>query len=310
MPHKPKNSPSAPLSAQVPGHFNLSDHDAYRAWRQQKLLDYPTDTQALCIDIQNPCSLSNRERTKIQTQLNKTNLVIYKCVGEALTKEGLNALTAQLGLQQLDHNLCADNDKITSLQVRESGRHGGYIPYSDKRLSWHTDGYYNPPAQQVRAIAMHCVRPAYEGGENQYLDPEILYIQLRDTNPSWIDALQHPQAMVIPPNIEKGKLIRDVTPGPVFSVIPSGHLHMRYSARTRNIEWLESEPIKQATAFITDYLNSESDTLFRYRLKANEGVISNNVLHNRTAFKDEVKPGRLLYRARFYERANVIDSNK
>jgi len=34
-------------------------------------------------------------------------------------------------------------------------------------------------------------------------------------------------------------------------------------------------------------------------------VISNNVLHNRTAFNDEAEPGRLLYRARFYQRANI-----
>ena len=80
---------------------------------------------------------------------------------------------------------------------------------------------------------------------------------------------------------------------------------MRYSARTRNIEWAKNGHIKQATAFITEFLASDSPYIFRYRLNANEGVISNNVLHNRTAFENDEQHNRLLYRARFYERVNI-----
>jgi len=293
------------LSAQLPAYFNLSQPEAYARWREIKLADYPNTVQALSVRLENPQALTVEERSALEAILTRTNLAIYKCSGPELSKSGLQRLTAQIGLSRLDANICADEDQITSLKVLQTGRHGGYIPYSNKRLSWHTDGYYNPPEQQVRAIAMHCVRPAFTGGENQYLDPEILYILLRDQNPDWIAALQKPDAMVIPPNIENGKEIRGVTAGPVFSVLPSGHLHMRYSARTRNIEWRQDAHIKAATEFITEFLNSDSDYIFRYRLAANEGVICNNVLHNRTAFNDESGSGRLLYRARFYQRTNL-----
>ncbi len=298
-----------PLSAQLPAHFNLSQPEAYQQWRQRKLADYPHTLQTLSVSLQNPWALSTKELATLDTVLARTNLAIYKCEGAKLNKEALQRLTSQLGLSQLDANLCADEDQMTSLQVRQTGRHGGYIPYSNKRLSWHTDGYYNPPEQQVRAIVLHCVRPAYEGGENQFLDPEILYIQLRDQNPDWIAALQHPDAMLIPPNIENGKEIRGETRGSVFSVLPSGHLHMRYSARARNIEWRQDAHIKAATEFITEFLRSDSVYIFRYRLAANEGVISNNVLHNRTAFIDKTGAERLLYRARFYQRACIEKEN-
>lgn len=287
----------------TPNNFNLDKVNDYQNWRSAKLNGYPQDISALVTTIEDPFALSQHEKASLAANLRKANLAIYKCTGSAMTKEAVLALSAQFGLQQLDSNICADEDSITSLQVQDTGRHGGYIPYTNKRLSWHTDGYYNPPKQQVRAIAMHCVRPAAQGGENQFLDPEILYIAIRDQNPQWIEALQSPDAMVIPANVENGVTIRGETRGPVFSVIPSGYLHMRYSARTRNIEWQQNDLIMQVTAFITEYLNSDSKFIFRYRLEANEGVISNNVLHNRSAFDDSEESGRLLYRARFYQRA-------
>ncbi len=292
-------------AAQIPEHFNLSQVEAYQTWRQDKLANYPATIQAVRVSLQDPGVLSVNEKSALAGLLEKTNLAIYKCKGPDLSKTGLQQLAHQLGLSSLDANICADEDQITSLKVQQNGRHGRYVPYTNKRLSWHTDGYYNPPEQQVRAIAMHCVRPASDGGENQYLDPEILYIQLRDQNPDWIAALQQADAMVIPPNIENGKLIRGETRGSVFSVLASGHLHMRYSARTRNIEWRQDAHINEATEFITEFLNSDSAYIFRYRLSENEGVISNNVLHNRTSFNDTDGPGRLLYRARYYQRASI-----
>lgn len=285
--------------------FSLAQNKVYLRWREDKLANYPTQLEPLMVRVENLTRLSGGERMAFERCLSKANLAIYKCKGPSATKNDIRLLANQLGLVQMDNNLCADKDSITSLQVKNTGRHGGYIPYSNKRLSWHTDGYYNPPAQTVRAIAMHCVRPAARGGENTFLDPEILYIQLRDQDPRWIEALMRTDAMIIPANSEAGREIRAETKGPVFSVDSDGFLHMRYSARTRNIEWATNGHIKQATDFITDFLASDSPYIFRYRLKANEGVISNNVLHNRTAFEDDDEHKRLLYRARFYDRVNV-----
>ncbi len=293
------------LSAKRAEAFNLCNGQAYAQWREAKLAGYPPHIQDLKCEINTPVMLSAEEKKAIGQSLDKTNVAIYKCKGPAASKDDIQALASQVGLSQLDNNLCADEDSITSLQVKENGRHGGYIPYSNKRLSWHTDGYYNPPEQTVRAIVMHCVRPAAAGGENTYLDPEILYIQLRDQNPEWIAALMQPDAMTIPPNLENGEEIRAETKGPVFSVDNYGYLHMRYSARTKNIEWAANGHIKQATDFITAFLASDSPYIFRYRLEENEGVISNNVLHNRSAFEDDEQHKRLLFRARFYDRADV-----
>ncbi len=219
-----------------------------------------------------------------------------------MTKTDVRILGHQLGLEHLDNNLCADEDSITSLQVVNSGCKGGYIPYTNRRLSWHTDGYYNPLDRQVRAIVMHCATPAKSGGENMLLDHEMLYLHLRDVNPDCIHSLMHPEVMIIPPNKEGGEEIRAETVGPVFSIDAKGNLHMRYSARSKNIIWRDNENTQQATSIITELLNGNSPYMFRYRLKANEGVISNNVLHNRTAFEDDEQNKRLLYRARYFDR--------
>lgn len=287
--------------------FLLANKEAYACWRQRKLAEYPVHGNELVVEISDPRNLSATEKSALLAVLNKTNVAIYRCTGPTMGKTDVRALGRQLGLEHLDNNLCADEDSITSLQVMETGRKGGYIPYTNRRLSWHTDGYYNPMDQQVRAILLHCVSPAKSGGENMLLDHEILYLHLRDANPDYISVLMHPGAMSIPANEEAGEEIRTETVGPVFSVDANGNLHMRYSARTRNIKWRDDVITREATALITEILGSDLPYIFRYRLSANEGVISNNVLHNRTAFEDDKHNKRLLYRARYFDRITETD---
>ena len=98
-------------------------------------------------------------------------------------KAPVRQLGQQLGLERLDDNLCSDDDSITSLKVVGKSREGEYIPYTNKRLNWHTDGYYNRPDRQIRGVILHCVQPAAAGGESALMDHEIAYIQLRDENP-------------------------------------------------------------------------------------------------------------------------------
>ena len=290
--------------------FRVENAAAYRQWREQKLVNYPTNSDGLVVTIQNPSTLTVDEYTRILQILGKTNLALYRVNQSSPTsKAAIRQLGRQFGLEHLDSNICADEDSITSLRVVEDGRHKGYIPYSNRRLSWHTDGYYNSADKQIRALLMHCVTPAQEGGENMYLDHEMLYLYLRDRDPAYISALMHPETMTIPPNVEEGDEIRSEQTGPVFSIDSQGNLHMRYSARTRNIRWRDDPVTSAAAAYITELLNSDLPYLFRYRLQANEGVISNNVLHNRTAFTDSDDPikKRLLYRARYFDR--VAETN-
>ena len=302
MPQSEANLARPPL-----GPFSLDSDTDYLAWRKAKLARQPQSLEEITVKIDNPAELTRTEHRAMLDAIYRTNLVIYRCARPLRDKEELRQLGLQFGLARLDANLCADEDSITSLQAIENGRRGGYIPYTNKSLSWHTDGYYNAMDKQIRAIVMHCVMPAVQGGENMYLDHEMLYLQLRDTNPDYIATLMRPEVMSIPPNVENGEEIRTETVGPVFSVDGDGNLHMRYSARKRNIKWIDDEVTRQATALVSRLLET-SPYILRYKLQANEGVISNNVLHNRTAFDDDATQKRLLYRARYYDRVRDIKS--
>jgi alpha-ketoglutarate-dependent taurine dioxygenase len=206
-----------------------------------------------------------------------------------------------LGLARLHANPLADEDGISSLEVATEKSARGYIPYSNRRLLWHTDGYYNPPAQRIRAFVLHCVRPAAAGGENRVLDPEIAYLLLRDADPQYVRALSAPDALTIPANEEDGATMRPAQTGPVFST-DGGALHMRYTARTRSIEWRPDEATRAAVQYLKQILDSDSPYVFTLRLAAGQGLVCNNVLHDRSAFTDAPGEGRLVYRARYVDR--------
>lgn len=285
------------------GHFSLDDNNAYQYWRDEKLAAYPLDASDLVMEIKNSLKLTATEKKAMLERCRKTNMFIYQLKKPATdpdTRIQLKKLAEQLGLHQLDCNLCADDDGISSLKVSSSGQQHTYIPYSNRRISWHTDGYYNAQNQQIKGMLLHCVRPAAKGGENALLDPEIAYIHLREHNPAYIYALMHPLAMTIPANEVQGKRIRNAQSGPVFSVAEDGRLHMRYSARAHNIEWQDNGATRAARDCLSAFLHSKSEYIFSHRLESAQGLLCNNVLHNRSAFEDEGEP-RLLYRARYFD---------
>jgi alpha-ketoglutarate-dependent taurine dioxygenase len=273
--------------------------------------DYPVNVEALRVEVVDPHALSDTEQRRLLQVCCKTNMVIYTSrLGGLADKQIPRRLGEQFGLTRLDSNLLADEDAVSSLQVmpEKSGR--GYIPYSNRRLLWHTDGYYNPPERCVRAFVLHCVSPAASGGENALLDPEIAYLELRDENPEHIRALMAPDAMTIPANAEAGGENRPAQTGPVFSIdSATGSLHMRYTARTRSIEWKPDAATRNAVKALEQLLSGDSPHVFHYRLAAGEGLLCNNVLHNRTEFADDVDKGisRLIYRARYYDRIRGTD---
>jgi hypothetical protein len=303
------NIPAAQLAINP---FLLANKTSYITWRQQKLAAYPTTIKDLIIKINNPYQLSSQEYTALLNCCRKTNFAIYEIDTKvAIDKSALQALTAQLGLHRLDHNLCADEDGIAALQVNTTGRSQEYIPYSNRPINWHTDGYYNTPEQQVRAVLLHCIRPALTGGDNQLLDHEIAYIQLRDANPDYIAALMATDVMTIPANVEQGTELRTAQSGPVFSIeLQTGELHMRYTARTRSIIWKSSDTLSAALTHLQKLFHEDSQYVFHCRLAPNQGLICNNILHNRSSFTDGDNPEqrRLLYRMRFYDRIKDTSS--
>jgi len=287
--------------------LNLQDEIGYQQWRQQKIQAYENAAHMSVVDIRGEVPTA-AELKQLQLALYNFNYTIYRLNQPSLgSKNFVRQTGLLLGLKRLDGNLCSDEDNISSIRVKSGGRSAGYIPYTNKPLTWHTDGYYNEESKTIRAMVLHCVQPAQSGGDNLMLDHEMAYIQLRDENPLYIEALMQNDVLTIPPNIENGIEIRGAQSGPVFSMDAlSDSLHMRYSARTRNIEWKNDARVQGAVECMKALLNVNNPYVITYRMRAGEGIIANNVLHNRTAFTDaEVDAEkRLLYRARYYDRVS------
>ena len=285
--------------------FDLNNHSGYENWRDEKLNNYPEKAEQLIVEINDPTQLTKAEHQAIVELYKKSNMAVY------ISKTGTNPdkrmalqLAKQFGLHTLDHNMGADDDGITSLQVSHSQGRERYIPYTNKAIHWHTDGYYNRLSKQIHALCLHCVRSAVEGGENALLDHEIAYIRLRDKNPDYIHALMHPNAMTIPANIKDGEVIRPGRSGPVFSVRSNDTLHMRYTERAGNIIWRNNPATQAAVKALEELLHSGDSAIYRCTLQPGWGLISNNVLHDRSGFNDDPTSSRLLYRLRYFETLN------
>ena len=323
--------PGTPQSAPLAGSpFDLASDDRYLLWRERKLTRYPLCAESLRVPIVNMMALTEAERAAIVAVCQRANMAIYtpECTsvdqpgGSSTAKSeisrdaarlGLRALATAFGLGSMETHRSADADGIVAIEVTDQASKRGFIPYSSKPLSWHTDGYYNGPEDVVRSMLLHCVRPASEGGENALLDPEIVYIRLRDESPALAAAMMHPEAMRIPASVDDEGKERPESVGPVFGFDPTvpGALAMRYTSRKRNISWRNDPDTTAARELIDNLLAGSAEPLIiRTRLAAGEGLISNNVLHARTSFAvaeaAAVAPktcaGRLLYRARYSQR--------
>jgi hypothetical protein len=284
--------------------FDLDDEASYLHWRAGKLAQRARTAADLIVDVVDPCSLSAAERDALLQGCARWNMAVYRSASGVQDKDTARAVGRQLGLQRLDANWLADEDGISSIAVGSaSDGRGGFIPYTDRALKWHTDGYYQPPAQRIRAMLLHCVRPAASGGVNALLDHELAYIALRDASPRWLRALMAPDAMTIPGREGELGIVRPAQSGPVFSIdAQDGALHMRYTARTRSIEWKNDTATLKAAAFLERTLADDNPDVLRLQLAPGMGIVANNVLHDRSAFIDDPASPRLIYRARYLDR--------
>lgn len=291
-------------SAAVASPFSLENDALYRQWRDQKLEGYPTGLGDLLVEINDPRSLTDSEHDALLQRCRKTNMALYASnTGTDTDPEIPLAMARRFGLQQINKNWLADETGLTSLTVREDGVRHGYIPFSNRAINWHTDGYYNQAAKQIHALNLHVTQQAATGGENALMDHEIAYILLRDKNPDYIRALMGDRAMTIPPRIDEGGgVARQEEPGPVFSIMPSGDLHMRYTIRVNNVIWADDPVSKEALTTLEEILNGDSPYIYRGRLESGMGLVSNNVLHDRAAFTDDESHKRHYYRARYFDR--------
>ncbi|MEJ1296851.1 MAG: TauD/TfdA family dioxygenase [Candidatus Sedimenticola sp. (ex Thyasira tokunagai)] len=288
--------------------FDLDNNDSFARWRDIKLRNHPSSLEELIVEIADLHQLTSSEHQAVLSRVDSCGMAIYASSNSEIADKSLiRDLGRQFGLQHLDDNMGADDDAISSLTVQKDALHRGYIPYTDRPIAWHTDGYYNLLEQQIYGLLLHCVEPAVEGGANRLLDHEVLYLQLRELNPAFIEALQHPEAMTIPANEIDGKILRPARGGPVFMVRPDGRLHMRYTDRTRSIEWRDDPLTQEAVSTLKQLLKSDSPYHFEGTLQSRQGLISSNVLHTRERF-DNGEPQRLLYRARYFDAISGISS--
>jgi len=291
------------------GPFDLNDGVAYREWRERKLERFPKTFSELVVEVRDPRALTPAEKRAVLSACERANMAMYVSpLGGDTDKEIARQFGLQLGLRTLDPNFLADDDGISPLEVsgNTAGKaRGEFIPYTDRGIRWHTDGYYNAPERSVRSVLLHCVERAEQGGENDLLDHEIAYILLRDENLDHVRALMAHDAMSVPARTENGRIERAAQSGPVFSLDTNGFLHMRYTARSVSIAWKNDIATQAARAALERILSSAPVYAFRNRLEPGMGLISNNVLHTRTAFEDSPRHKRLIYRARYYERVHA-----
>lgn len=284
--------------------FDLGDERTYRDWRAAKLAQAPRGIDELLVELADPFALTAAERQALRERCARFNMAIYRTPPGAADASLPRALGRQLGLERLDANWLADDDGISPITVRAgAGPAGAYIPYTDRAIQWHTDGYYHPAARRIRGMILHCVRPAAHGGANRLLDHELAYIALRDLDPAHVRALAAPDAMTIPARTDEDGVARAEQAGPVFSVDDDGALHMRYTARTRSIVWKDDAATQAAVAALRGVL-ATSPFVLQGRLEAGMGLVCNNVLHDREAFSDDPALPRLLYRARLLDRVS------
>lgn len=289
------------LAVQRP--FDLDDEAAYARWRDRKWAMRPRDVEELIVEVQDPYHLRTSERQALVGLCQRANMAIYRTPVLVQDTKLPRQLGAQLGLQRLDANWLADSDGVSPIAVAQAnGQRSGFIPYTNRAIKWHTDGYYHPPSRTIRAMLLHCVRSASVGGDTAVMDHELAYIALRQANVQWVRALMAPDAMTIPARLDEKGVARPAQSGPVFSVDPvDGALHMRYTARTRSVQWKDDPLTQEAGGYLLQLLDRSED-VFRLRLSPGMGLVCNNVLHDRSEFVDDPNNPRLLYRARYLDR--------
>lgn len=286
----------------MPSPFDLNNADGYLRWREQKLATAPSAIDELIVEVRDPRALTPSEHAALIERIRRCNMAIYASTVLDEDTEIPRLLGRQFGLHRLDANWLAGEDGVSSIRVINEGTRQHYIPYTDRPIKWHTDGYYNPPERQILAMALHFVRSAASGGDTRLMDHEMAYLLLRDENPAHIAALSAADAMTIPRREDEYDGVRDAQSGPVFSLNRDGSIHMRYTARTRNIEWKQDAATQAAVAALTRLLASDTPHIFQGRLESGMGLLCNNVLHERSAFTDDPAHPRLIYRARYLDR--------
>ena len=268
----------------------------------QRLDDYRAVIASPPVDIADPATLNHQELAKLRERVAVANFAHYRCA-QAVNDTAVLALCHQVGLKNLHQSVVTAG--LTKIEV-SPGSKARYIPYTNSELNWHTDGYYYPETYPVRAMLLHCVRPALEGGATELINHEIVYALLAQTNPDYVAALSQADVMTIPANSQAPDGPRQAQSGPVFWQDP-GRIYMRYTTRRHNIQWRQDPLSHEAVEALAEILRQRTDLVFHRQLGPSEGVLSNNTPHRREPFQDSTERGRgrLFYRGRFHDNIRI-----
>jgi alpha-ketoglutarate-dependent taurine dioxygenase len=283
---------------------NLARESEYAKWRAEKLHRAPKSSAQITVELKNPFAITPSEKKALLLHAYRHNMVFYWSSDTTANRQIPVAVAAQMGMSDIHKNWLAEDDGISSIAVSASSENlprSDYIPFTNKSLNWHTDGYYYPPSQRILGMALHCVRPAQHGGGSALIDPDLVYGAVRDTNPEWIQALESNDAMRIPARESEAEGGRSEQTGPVFFYRSDGLPQMRFTSRTKSIKWGDHPALPEAVEFIKSFLALEESQAITTTLEPGMGVITNNVLHRREEFRDDPTAPRLVYRVRYLD---------
>ena len=262
-------------------------------WAEEKERNIPHNIDGIIVNIHDINNVKISEIAKIKETINKCNSCIYSSKIALKSNTNLLKFVQSVGMRTYDRNNIESNE-ISTITPLENNKIN-YIPYTDKSLNWHTDGYYDK--KSIFSWLLHCVHPATHGGENYLLDHELAlreYVLRYDD----INNLMSEDALTIP---ESRDTSRSEISTYIFSIKNQyKKLHMRFSMRKDNIG--TSPKAGDAVTKLKQTIENDcAKYSLTYKLQKNEGIITNNILHGRKAFKDD-KVKRKLLRIRSYER--------
>ena len=262
-------------------------------WAEEKEKNIPHNVNEILVNIHDINNVKISEISKIKKTINRYNSCIYSSKVALKINTNLLKFVESVGMRTYDCNNIESNEISTITPLQNNKIY--FIPYTDKSLNWHTDGYYDK--KSIFSWLLHCVNPATQGGENYLLDHELAlreYVLRNDD----VNNLMAEDALTIP---ESKNTSRSEISTYIFSFKNQyKKLHMRFSMRKDNIGTSPkaSSSIRKLREIIENDCAKYSLT---YKLQRNEGIITNNILHGRKAFKDD-KVKRKLLRIRSYER--------
>jgi len=284
--------------------FN-GDQSKQDAWIEQAQANAERNAESIGLEsLQLPPNPSqNRDYASMKqlcAKVANTGFALYEWDDEPSDiATSVSQLLHALSLRNGDQGVIRETGQLSLLQDLTGTPKGRFPPYQAKAMNWHTDGYYNDPAESVRCFTLHCIAPAASGGALLLMDDVSLVYALLKEDPELVLLLSHPNAMTLPHNKDNDGHDRPDRCVPVISQNADESITMRFTTRTQNIQW-RCDATQAAAQRTSELINERSQWHTRIRLEQGQGIVTRNVLHAREAFEDATdKPKRQMLRGRF-----------